>query len=184
MKKIYYFVAAIAALGALTCCGASGENSNSEVNKDVEQEVATVEAEDDSDIEWDNEDPAENDESIINRKKFLERFYKETFVVDNGMFDYEDQHLACMSQQMIDMLLDNYDYDCEDGNCYAWWVFRDPSQDCPDVPTISVSYYEGDWFHVHYIGGETADLKVRVEGDAQDITITGLKNPSLGINVE
>ena len=178
MKKKYIFAVAIAVLVALVSCGGSGGSSASK--EYTETEVATA----DDDIEQDNEVPASNDLSIINRKKFLERFYEETFVIEDGMFDYEDEHLSCMSMRMIEMLRDNYDYDCEDGNCYAWWVFRDPSQDGPDVPTINIYYDEGDWFHVHYVGGETVDLKVRVEGDAQDITITGLKSPSQGIYVD
>lgn len=184
MKKRNIIVGAVVALGALAYCGSvSNDDYSSTPEENVAQDTVKAEEEDSVEIEWEEDNTAE-DESIINRKEFLERFYRETFVVENGMFDYEDQHLSCMSQEMIDMLRDNYDYECEDGNCYGWWVFRDPSQDGPDVPTISISYDEGDWFNVHYVGGETVDLKVRVEGDAQDITITGLKNPSLDIDVE
>lgn len=130
------------------------------------------------------EEPVVQDESIQERIDFLKKFYKERFVDEDAMYEYEDQHVASMSDEMLDMLREQYCYECEDGNCYAWWVFRDASQDGPEHPKFRISHAEGDWFSVHYMGGETADLEVRVEGGAQDIMITGLKNPCQNIDVE
>lgn len=115
---------------------------------------------------------------------FLEDFYRRTFVAEDGYFNSESQNIAIMSTTMKQKLREEYGYDCEDGNCYAWWIFRDLSQDTSENTRVTITHEEGDWFNVHYEGGETANIKVRVEGNSPNMKITGIKNPDLEVYVQ
>lgn len=74
---------------------------------------------------------------------------------DNYVFGNRDfsriAHDIC-SENLLKRLKDAYDYDCEDGDCYAVWLFRTSCQDGPDEQSKVNSIIAKDhgWFDVTY----------------------------------
>ena len=131
----------------------------------------------------DNEKNAESigDEKIV----FLWSFYEAFF---NGGMNWEDgarHYLKHCSKPVIQSLKDNYEYDCEDGDCYAWYIFRDAAQDIAERGyRFDFSEIGDGWYNVRITNFETIDVRVRLEGSGDRITITGLINPEWNIDVE
>jgi len=181
MRKCFFYCISVSMMVSLASCGNSsnGTSGNAEVNPVVE----TVETNTNNEPVVDEPITDEADDFADLKADFLREFYDNTFVKDR-MFDCERRNLSHMSAKMKKMLRDQYDYDCEDGNCYAWWVFRDASQDTTGNIKVTVIHEDGDWFNVHYVDCETVDVKVRVEGGPQDFMITGIRNPAQGVSVQ
>lgn len=80
--------------------------------------------------------------AITTRSKAIEDsvnvLYKKAFAmitefINNQQFN--DSYLLKQqcTESLLDKLKDDYEYDCNDGDCYAGWDFRTPAQDGPDV---------------------------------------------------
>lgn len=94
------------------------------------------------------------------------------------------------SPQLLTYLKDNYDYDCDDGACYALWLFRTNSQDGPsNVSKVKdITYTEDGWFEVSYLDMgvkgctslqlEEVDGKLQIVNMKQDASF-GKKGPVL-----
>jgi hypothetical protein len=65
---------------------------------------------------------------------------------------------------MLKYLRDNYDYDCEDGDCLAVWMFRSDAQDGnSEHGIISVTPKGDDWYQYKFNDGGTKgahDIKI------------------------
>ena len=91
--------------------------------------------------------------------------------------DYSFLHKHC-TPKMIKYLKENYDYDCETGDCLAVWVFRTDNQDSLNSKhgVISVTQKGDDWYHYTFydMGFKGAhDIKV-IEQNGK-LMIDGLK---------
>lgn len=89
-------------------------------------------------------------DSIASRGiKMLRNLY-ENYVFGNRDFS-RIAHDIC-SESLLKRLKDAYDYDCEDGDCYAVWLFRTSYQDGPEEESKVNSIVAKDqgWFDVIY----------------------------------
>ncbi len=94
-----------------------------------------------------------------------------TDMYDNGKYtDYDFLRKHC-TDKMLQYLHDNYDYDCESGDCFAVWMFRSDEQDGPDEPNgiVSVEPKGDDWYlYTFYdMGFKGAHLIKIIDQDGQ-----------------
>lgn len=81
--------------------------------------------------------------------KMLRNLY-DNYVFGNRDFSRIAREIC--SESLLKRLADAYDYDCEDGNCYAVWLFRTSYQDGPeDQSKVNSIVAKGHgWFEVSY----------------------------------
>lgn len=96
---------------------------------------------------------------------------------------YEDYGFlkAHCTPSMLQLLADNFDYDCDDGDCYAGWMFRTEAQDGKGdgeqahgvvaVGDVGEGWYEYIFFDEGFRG--VTRLKLLFDGDK--IMIDGLQ---------
>ena len=101
-----------------------------------------------------------------------------TDMYDNGKYsDYDFLRKHCTAK-MLQYLRDNYDYDCESGDCFAVWMFRSDAQDGPSEPNgiVSVMPKGDDWYlYTFYdMGVKGAHLIKIIDKDGL-LMIDGLK---------
>ena len=82
-------------------------------------------------------------------KSFIEKFYNDYIFGENNF--YEISKTVC-TPKMLNYLKEQYEYDCEDGECYALWCFRSGAQDgINDVSKVVKVETVGDgWYKVTY----------------------------------
>ena len=80
----------------------------------------------------------------------LERIYND-YVFGNRDFS-TIAHSVC-TPRLIRLLKDSYEYECEDGECYAMWLFRSGNPDgVSNVSKVTNVTNEGNgWFRVSYL---------------------------------
>ena len=91
--------------------------------------------------------------------------------------DYDFLRKNCTAK-MLKFLRDNYDYDCEDGNCLAVWMFRSDNQDGINEKhgIISVIPQGDDWYrYTFYDMGYKAARTIKIINDNGKMMIDGLK---------
>ena len=90
--------------------------------------------------------------------------------------DYSFLHKHCTAK-MLKYLRDNYEYDCEDGDCLAGWMFRSDAQDGnSQYGIISVTPIGDDWYHYKFNdGGTKAEHDIKVINQNDKLMIDGLK---------
>lgn len=113
-KKSFFNLIPVMLIGAVVCVGCGQKEKaaepSAEANADsiVKLESAVVEENRDADMALAEESRA-----------FLEKFYKG---LDRDQLDYSLVKKNC-TRQALRYLADNYDYDCESGDCLATWMF-------------------------------------------------------------
>lgn len=111
---------------------------------------------------------------IADGKELLQNFYA-NYVFGNKSFTKVAKTMC--STQLLKYLKDNYDYDCDDGSCYALWLFRTNSQDGPsNVSKVKdVTYIEDGWYEVSYLDmgmkGRTSLQLEEVDGKMQIVNM-------------
>lgn len=184
--KLHYsvFSAIITATLLLSCNNA--QNTKNEAQTDsvppvIEQNVEKI-ASDSLKTTADVDDTkALQDEHIA----FIKQLYDDFFLApsDKSWDDLMPYYRKHCSKQIIDAVQDNYDYDCESGDCYAWWIFRDESQDGGPVK-LTITHDHDNWYNAKYVDTYPLNIKIRVEGTGDNLKITGLKNKAYNVNVE
>lgn len=99
--------------------------------------------------------------------EFLRNIY-ENYVF--GRKDFDSIASDVCSEDIQQRMKDEYYYDCEDGDCYAVWLFRTNSQDGPgnssEVKKIVAK--DNGWFDVYYsdmgLEGQTSFKLLKVDG--------------------
>ena len=82
------------------------------------------------------------------------------------------------SPELLKQLRDEYEYDCEDNECYAVWLFRTNSQDGTNVTELkSIERTEADWYKVNYIDmGHEGTTYIELSVDENwNVIMTGLR---------
>lgn len=101
-----------------------------------------------------------------------------TDMYDNEKYsDYNFLRKHCTAK-MLQYLRDNYDYDCESGDCYAVWMFRSDEQDGPAKPNgiVSVLPKGDDWYlYTFYDMGFKGAHLIKVIDKEGLLMIDGLK---------
>lgn len=163
MKK-NLFIAGITATLALASCGNKTNNDQEALAEDSTSIVA----------------PEEEIDHTAEHIAFLNDFYKDFFEQEADNWDTNaEKYLPHCSDEIIQELKDQYEYECENGECYAWWIFRGGAQD-PGSGAITVTKAEDGWYEVNCDGWYGTIVKVRVEGAGDDLMITGVINPEGG----
>lgn len=70
--------------------------------------------------------------------------------------------------KLLQKLKDAYEYDCEDGECYATWLFKTNNQDgLSDVCEVkNISLEDDNWYKIEYVDmGNEGTTFVRLEID-------------------
>lgn len=82
-------------------------------------------------------------------KKFLKDIY-ENYIFGNQDFGSIAPNIC--SERILQRLKEAFDYDCEDGECYAVWLFRTNYQDGPNNINIvnDIIAKDNGWFDVYY----------------------------------
>ena len=96
---------------------------------------------------------------------------------------YEDYAFlkAHCTQSMLQVLADNYDYDCDDGDCYAGWMFRTDAQDVRSdedqaYGVVAVSDVGNGWYeYTFYDGGFRGVTRLKLLFDGDKILIDDLE---------
>ncbi len=83
---------------------------------------------------------------------FLKEFYLDYVLYGRNKCFEEIADEVCTSR-LLKVLADNYGYDCDEGNCYAIWLFRTGLQDglSDENKVISVIALEDNWYQVEYV---------------------------------
>lgn len=117
-------------------------------------------------------------DSIANAQKEQEAIAFITDMYNNHKYeDYGYLRKNCTAK-MLKFLRDNYDYDCEDGNCLAVWMFRSDNQDGVNEKygVITVIPQGDDWYqYTFYDMGYKAARTIKVINDNGKMMIDGLK---------
>ena len=112
---------------------------------------------------------------------FLQKFYNDFFIDEkdwDGLTDYYKQHC---SEGIVKAVREAYEYECPDGDCYGWWIFRDDAQDVAEGGyQMQYSYIDDDWFNVRIKNFDVVNVRVRIEIINDTLMITGLKHPEYG----
>ena len=116
-------------------------------------------------------------DSIANAQKEQEAIAFINDMYNNRKYeDYAFLRKNCTAK-MLKYLRDNYDYDCEDGNCFAVWLFRSDNQDGINEKygVISVTPQGDDWYqYTFYDMGYKASRTIKVINDNGKMMIDGL----------
>lgn len=89
-----------------------------------------------------------------------------------GNEDFSQIAKDICSPKLLKILKDEYEYDCEDGECYAVWIFRTTAQDGTDVNEVKNITSKGNgWYEVSYIdmGNEGMTSIKFIEADGKMI---------------
>lgn len=83
------------------------------------------------------EEAITSEQEIQAKKDFIEAFYQ-------GFDQFNDSYIKkYVSPKALQILKDEYDYECEDGDCLATWLFKETCSDCGDnTPIISLDIKE------------------------------------------
>lgn len=115
-------------------------------------------------------DSIAHDQKII---QFITNMYNHEKYNDDGFL-----HEHCTSK-MIKVLRDNYDYECDEGDCLAGWIFRSDSDDAYDMNKygiISVTPIGNNWYqYVFYDRPHKASRSIKVIDVNGKIMIDGWK---------
>lgn len=109
------------------------------------------------------------DNTII---KFITDMYNKTKFVDDTFLE------SHCSSKMLSILRDEYDLDCEEGNCYGVWLFRSGAQDGPNDRTeiISVKPLGNHWYRYDFYDmGNRANNTIKVIEKNGKIIIDDIK---------
>lgn len=84
---------------------------------------------------------------------FLKDFY-ENYVFNNK--DYTEILKGNSTKELLQLLEDEYEEECMDGECYAIWLFRTNAMDChPEAIDTSmveeIVRLENDWYRIKYL---------------------------------
>lgn len=104
----------------------------------------------------------------VNDKK-VEAFI--TKMMDENQYDDYDFLKKHCTPKMLKFLADNFEYDCEDGDCLAGWMFRtetqDNSEECRNgvekVENVGNGWYEYTFYDGGFKG--ITRLKIIIKGD-------------------
>lgn len=106
---------------------------------------------------------AVNIKLVEERAEFLVNFYTNV-IFGNGSIE---ELVNNSTPKLLQELKDAYDYECDQGDCYAIWCFRTGYQDGPsDESKVNSVIYLGDnWFKVNYVDmGHVASTKIKFVG--------------------
>lgn len=154
-----------------------------------ENEIAISESDDDIETDDDVKIMSAEERSsqeALNRKHiaFLKKFYDDFFVVGGTDWDVLNaRYLPHVTKRIRQKLIDEYDYECEFGDCYAWWIFRDASQDSSEDIQVRMTGSEDGWINVSYKNFEEIQIQVHVEDAGGKPMITGLVNNDQNIEI-
>ena len=115
---------------------------------------------------------------------FIKKLYDDFFINGTSWDDITPYYIQHCSKQVVQTVKDSYDYDCDDGDCYGWWIFRDMSEDSSGDIKVIVTHDHDNWYNAKYIDLETVNVKIRIEGSGDNLKITGLKNSGYEVDVE
>ena len=90
--------------------------------------------------------------------------------------DYNFLRKHC-TPKILKYLRENYDYDCDDGDCFAGWMFRSDAQDGnSQYGIISVKSLGDDWYSYSFNdGGTKGTHRIKVIDKDGKLMIDGLK---------
>ena len=110
-----------------------------------------------------------------NEENFLKEFYTDYIFGRQNFYDIAKN--VCTSN-MLDLLKREYEYECEDGECYAIWIFRTSYQDGPnDISKVQEITNKGDgWYKVAYLDmGNHGETLVRLINKSGKYMICDIK---------
>lgn len=100
---------------------------------------------------------------VEERAEFLVNFYTNVIFGNGSIVELVNNSTPKLLQE----LKDAYDYECDQGDCYAIWCFRTGFQDGPsdESKVNSVIYLGNNWFKVNYVDmGHVASTKIKFVG--------------------
>lgn len=104
-----------------------------------------------------------------------------TNMYNNYLYDDYDFLKAHCTQSMLQVLAENFDYDCDDGDCYAGWMFRTDTQDSasddehPNAVVAVKSVGDGWYEYEFYDGGFRGVTRLKLLFDGDTIMIDDLE---------
>lgn len=190
MNKYQLFTIMLAV--ALSACQNSGKQNSDEqadsimsITENVKDNAALDSAKNINAAAKEAEEAAKAEEALKEEHiAFIKKFYDDFFVKGKEWSSISASYLRHCSKEIKNAVIENYDYDCETGDCYAWWIFRDFSQDSNGNIKVTVTHDHDNWYNAKYVDMRTANVKIRIEGSGDDLKITGLKNKEWEIDVK
>lgn len=99
------------------------------------------------------------------------------YVFGNGDFSLIAKDVC--SPELLKQLRDGYEYDCDNNDCYAVWLFRTNNQDgLSDVCELkNIKIDKGNWYKIDYIDmGHEGTTYIELSVDENwDVKMTGLR---------
>lgn len=117
----------------------------------------------------------ENTGLANNEERFLKEFYTNYIF---GRQNFNEVAKTVCTSNMLSLLKSEYEYDCEDGECYAIWIFRTNSQDGPnDISEVQEVTNIGDgWYKVTYLDmGNKGETLIRLINRDNKVLIDDIK---------
>lgn len=166
MKLLRLALGCIIFISLISCSSSKEENqqdSDSVQTQQLEEESAQVSLGEDS-LSVAEEAPTVDHSANVNVI---------STVYENFVFGFSElSPESYFSSKVLKKLAQAYDYDCEDGNCYAFWELRTDNQDgSSDIQkVISIEPDEDGWYVVSYNDmGNQGKTKVKiVDGKIDD----------------
>lgn len=100
--------------------------------------------------------------------KFLKNIY-ENYIFGNQSFSSIAPNIC--SERILQRLKDEFYYDCENGDCYALWLFRTSYQDGTNDITVvnNIIARDNNWFDVYYsdmgFNGKTSFKLTKIDNE-------------------
>lgn len=111
-------------------------------------------------------------DEALKREQLASQFITDMY--NNSRYEDYDFLKAHCTPSMLEFLADNYDYDCDNGDCYAGWMFRTDAQDGKGegeqangvvaVGDVGDGWYEYIFFDEGFRG--VTRLKLLFDGDS------------------
>lgn len=145
VKNNYLLVAVILFLSLSACNGAHKTTEGDTMDTGVSEAIESVMDDSVASVQ-DNEAVSVNHEANI---VMIKRAY-EKFVFGGSQADPSDYFTKKALQRLKSEY--DYEYDCPDGNCYAYWMLRTDAQDGPEDTSsvVSVDPAEDGWYVVSF----------------------------------
>lgn len=96
---------------------------------------------------------------------FLSAFYK-NFILTENWNKWEKYYSKRLTDKAFRKLVNDFDYDCEQGPCFAWWMFRIGGNDADTNGmrrTLKITPAGNGWYNVRMSDyGKPGTVKVRL----------------------